>query len=212
MRYTPKERALNTYRVLNEISPPIISFLEQREPYQLLISVILSAQTTDRQVNEIAGELFKRFPTPLELSLAQVEEVIPYIRSTGFFNTKAKNIVGTAKKLVENFKGEVPLTMEELLTLPGVGRKTANVILGQLAALPAIIVDTHFARVVRWVGLTTKSESDVIEREVAKLLPPAHHYRYSMVVNLHGREICHARKPLCHICPIAQWCKSYPIQ
>ncbi len=211
MRYTPKERALNTYRVLDEISPPTITFLEQSEPYQLLISVILSAQTTDRQVNAIAGELFKRFPTPLELSLAPTEEVIPYIRSTGFFNTKAKNIVGTAKVFVENFQGEVPLTMDELLTLPGVGRKTANVILGQLAAMPAIIVDTHFARVVRRIGLTPKSESDVIEREVAKLLPPANHYRYSMVTNLHGREICHARKPLCHICPIAEWCKSYPI-
>ncbi len=212
MSYTPKERALNTYRVLNEISPPTITFLAESEPYQLLISVILSAQTTDRQVNEIAKELFTRFPTPLSLAQATVEEVIPYIRSTGFFNTKAKNIVGTAKKLVENFAGEVPLTMEELLTLPGVGRKTANVIIGQLAGKPAIIVDTHFARVVRRIGLTTKKESDLIERAVAKLLPSEYHYRYSMTANLHGREICHARKPLCPICPIAQWCKSYPIQ
>ncbi|NLA92890.1 MAG: endonuclease III [Spirochaetales bacterium] len=212
MSYTPKERALNTYRVLNEISPPTITFLAESEPYQLLISVILSAQTTDRQVNEIAKELFTRFPTPLSLAQATVEEVIPYIRSTGFFNTKAKNIVGTAKKLVENFAGEVPLTMEELLTLPGVGRKTANVIIGQLAVKPAIIVDTHFARVVRRIGLTTKKESDLIERAVAKLLPSEYHYRYSMTANLHGREICHARKPLCPICPIAQWCKSYPIQ
>ncbi len=212
MSYTPKERALNTYRVLNEISPPTISFLDESEPYQLLISVILSAQTTDRQVNEIAKELFGRFPTPLALSQAETEEVVPYIRSTGFFNTKAKNIVGTAQKLVENFAGEVPLTMEELLTLPGVGRKTANVIIGQLAGEPAIIVDTHFGRVVRRIGLTTKKESDLIERAVAKLLPREYHYRYSMVANLHGREICHARKPLCSMCPIAQWCKSYPIQ
>ena len=212
MTYSQQERASNTYRVLDAISRAEISFLEQTEPFKLLISVILSAQTTDRQVNEIAGDLFQKYPDAQSLAKATLTEVKALIHSTGFYNTKTKNIVGTAQKLVDEFNGEVPLEMDRLLSLPGVGRKTANVILGQIGGKPAIIVDTHFSRVVRRIGLTEQRASDLIEKEVARLLPPAYHYRYSMTVNLHGREICFALKPLCSICPIAQWCRSYPIQ
>ena len=212
MEYTPAQRAAQTYQILNRLSPANISFLTRTDSFQLLISVIMSAQTTDRQVNEVASVLFERYPTPQDLAQADIESVKTIIRSTGFYNTKAKNIIGTAKDLVERFNATVPLEMKDLITLPGVGRKTANVIIGQIAQKPAIIVDTHFARVVQRVGLTTSKDPEGIEKEVAKLLPPQQHYRYSMTVNLHGRQICHARKPLCFICPIAQWCASFPIQ
>lgn len=212
MSYTPAKRATETYAILNRISPAVISFLSQSDPFKLLISVIMSAQTTDRQVNEVATVLFEKYPTPKALGNANIEIVKDIIRSTGFFNTKAKNIIGTANALVERFNSQVPLTMEELVSLPGVGRKTASVIIGQIAQQPAIIVDTHFARVVRRIGLTAMKDPIEIEKEVAKLLPPSHHYRYSMTVNLHGRQTCHARKPFCYICPVAEWCESFPIQ
>ncbi len=212
MSYTPAQRALKTYEILDRSSPASISFLTQTDPFKLLISVIMSAQTTDRQVNEVASVLFEQYPTPKALAFADIENVKDIIRSTGFFNTKAKNIIGTANALVERFNSQVPLTMKDLVSLPGVGRKTANVIIGQIAQKPAIIVDTHFSRVVQRIGLTDQKEPHEIEKEVARLLPPHHHYRYSMTVNLHGRQVCHARKPLCHICSVAQWCASYPIQ
>lgn len=212
MEQTPKLRAEQTYRILDTTSPTIITFLTQTDPFRLLVSVILSAQTTDRQVNEVAEVLFQRYPTAYLLAHAELEMVKEIIKSTGYYNAKAKNIIGTAQALVERHQGSVPFSMEELVALPGVGRKTASVILGQLANQPAIIVDTHFARVVRRLGLTEAKDPVRIEREVASLLPPEHHYRYSMTVNLHGRQICHARKPSCDICQLAPYCKSYPIQ
>ena len=211
MELTPWSRAERSYEILDRISPPQISFLTQRDPFKLLISVIMSAQTTDRQVNEVASVLFQRYPTPKALAAADIESVKAIIKSTGYFNSKAKNIIGTAQDLVRRFESTVPLSMEELTSLPGVGRKSASVILGQIAGLPAIIVDTHFGRVVRRIGLTQASDPQRIEREVAHLLPPEKHYRYSMIVNLHGRQVCHARKPACETCPIAFFCESYPL-
>lgn len=212
MEYTPYERALHTYEILDTISPSNITFLNQTDPFRLLVSVILSAQTTDRQVNEVASVLFEKYPSVESLAHADIDSVKEIIRSTGYFNAKAKNIIGTAKALLEKYGGVVPFSMEELVKLPGVGRKTASVIIGQLDNQPAIIVDTHFARVVRRLGLTVATDPERIEREVAKLLPPANHYRYSMIVNLHGRQVCHARKPQCELCQLAPYCKSYPIQ
>ncbi|WP_422477435.1 endonuclease III [Pleomorphochaeta sp. DL1XJH-081] len=212
MEYTPYERAHHTYEILDTISPSNITFLNQTDPFRLLVSVILSAQTTDRQVNEVASVLFEKYPSVESLAHADIDSVKEIIRSTGYFNAKAKNIIGTAKALLEKYGGVVPFSMEELVKLPGVGRKTASVIIGQLDNQPAIIVDTHFARVVRRLGLTVATDPERIEREVAKLLPPANHYRYSMIVNLHGRQVCHARKPQCGLCQLAPYCKSYPIQ
>jgi endonuclease-3 len=212
MEYTPYERAHHTYEILDTISPSNITFLNQTDPFRLLVSVILSAQTTDRQVNEVASVLFEKYPSVESLAHADIDSVKEIIRSTGYFNAKAKNIIGTAKALLEKYGGVVPFSMEELVKLPGVGRKTASVIIGQLDNQPAIIVDTHFARVVRRLGLTVATDPERIEREVAKLLPPANHYRYSMIVNLHGRQVCHARKPQCELCQLAPYCKSYPIQ
>lgn len=212
MEFTPRDRALHTFEILDTTSPPDITFLTQTDPFRLLVSVTLSAQTTDRQVNEVASVLFERYPTVASLAYADIDSVKEIIRSTGYFNAKAKNIIGTAKALIEKHGGDVPFSMEELVKLPGVGRKTASVIIGQLDNQPAIIVDTHFGRVVRRLGLTDATEPERVEREVAKLLPPEHHYRYSMIVNLHGRQICHARRPQCDLCQLAPYCKSFPIQ
>lgn len=211
MELTPRSRAEQTYDILDRSSPPDIAFLTQRDPFKLLVSVIMSAQTTDRQVNEVATTLFDRYPDPVSLASADIETVKTIIRSTGYYNAKAKNIVETAQELVHRFNSVVPMSMEELTSLPGVGRKTASVLLGQLGGVPAIIVDTHFGRVVRRIGLTKATDPERIEREVALLLPPERHYRYSMIVNLHGRQVCHARKPACEVCPVAPCCESYPL-
>ena len=212
MNLSRAERAEYIFGILDASSPQEIAFLTQTDPFRLLISVILSAQSTDRQVNEVVKMLFSQYDTVEALASADIETVKQIIWSTGYHNAKAKNIIETAKVLVEWYHKVVPLEMEELLTLPGVGRKTANVMLGQLAGRPAIIVDTHFKRVVRRIGLTEAKTPEHIEREVAALLPPERQYRFSMIVNLHGRQVCHARKPACNTCAVAPWCISYPIQ
>lgn len=206
-----KSKALAIHRILDLESPARIAFLEQTDPFRLLISVILSAQTTDRQVNSVASELFSRYPNPAELAKADIEEVKGIIRSTGYYSTKAAHIIGTAQYLEQYFNSEVPLSMEELTTLPGVGRKTASCIIGQIAGQPAIIVDTHFGRVVRRLGLTASTNAEHVEREIAAILPPETQYRFSMTVNLHGRTTCHARQPKCALCPLAPHCDSFPI-
>ncbi|MGE0074065.1 MAG: endonuclease III [Sphaerochaetaceae bacterium] len=211
MVLTPEIRARQTYAILDRTSPPDITFLTQTDPFRLLVSVIMSAQTTDRQVNEVATVLFQRYPTPSDLANADLDSVKAIIKSTGYYNAKAKNIVGTAQALVENFGGQVPLDMEDLVSLPGVGRKTASVILGQIAHKPAIIVVTHFGRVVQRIGITHEKDPQRIELEVARLLPAEYHYRFSMIVNLHGRQVCHARKPQCEICTVVPFCASYPL-
>jgi endonuclease-3 len=208
---TKQQRAEKTYIVLDAISPEVISFLDANEPFQLLISVIMSAQTTDRQVNEVTKTLFSLYKDAASLAEADFETVVEIIRSTGYYNVKAKNIIKTAQVIRDEFNGKVPLTMQELIKLPGVGRKSASVILGQIGNLPAIIVDTHFSRVVRRVGLTEEKDPTKIEYAIASLLPEERHYRYSMIINRHARIICHARKPLCYECPIAPYCLSFPL-
>ena len=205
------ETAIQIYRILDSISPPQIVFLQQTDPFRLLISVILSAQTTDRQVNTVTQELFRQYPGPAELASADPMQVERIIRSTGFYRAKTTHIIATAQQLVQRFSGQVPLSMEELTTLSGVGRKTANCIIGQIAGKPAIIVDTHFGRVVRRLGLTQATDPEAIEQEIAALLPFETHYRFSMTVNLHGRQICHAKNPACKECALKTQCASYPI-
>lgn len=203
-----KSRAAEIDRILDESSMATIRFLNSRDPFQFLISVILSAQTTDRQVNEVAVTLFSRYPDARALAHAESTDVKTIIRSTGFFNMKAKNIIACAQKLVSEFAGEVPQTMEALLTLPGVGRKTANCVLGDVFGKPAIIVDTHFSRVVQRLMLVDTSNPEEIELEIGKLISPSHQYRFSMTVNLHGRQTCHARKPVCASCTIRALCPT----
>ncbi|MDX9799768.1 MAG: endonuclease III [Spirochaetia bacterium] len=196
------------FTLLDSNYPDKIEFLHYRSSFELLISVILSAQTTDRQVMEVAPVLFSKYPGPKELSEGNLDDIMEIIRSTGFYQVKAKNIKNTALMLVKDFNGEVPDTMEKLVLLPGVGRKSANVIMGGVFGKPAVIVDTHFARVVKRIGLTEQKEPEKIEKEIALIIENKKQYRFSMTVNLHGRRTCHARKPLCPSCFLSHLCKS----
>ena len=183
--------------------------LHYHDPFQLLVAVILSAQCTDKRVNMITPALFKRFPTPEKMAEVEPEEVFEEIRSCSYPNNKAKNLVGMARKLISDFQGTVPEMMEELLQLPGVGRKTANVILAVVFNKPAMAVDTHVFRVSARLGLTVGSKTpEETERQLVKLFPPellpvAHHW-----LILHGRYVCVARKPLCGECGLREWCKT----
>jgi endonuclease-3 len=180
------------------------------DPYQLLVAVILSAQCTDKRVNQITPALFKRFPTAEKMAESEPEEVFEEIRSCSYPNNKAKNLVGMARMLVADFQGIVPSEMDQLILLPGVGRKTANVILSVVFNKPAMAVDTHVFRVSARLGLTVGSKNpEETERQLVKLfpaelLPVAHHW-----LILHGRYVCVARKPLCSSCGIQQWCLAF---
>ena len=184
--------------------------LHYQNDYQLLVAVILSAQCTDKRVNMVTPALFEVFPTPEVMAVSSPEAVFEYIKSCSYPNNKAKNLVGMAKKLLSDFGGEVPNDIDSLLTIPGVGRKTANVMLAVAFDKPAMPVDTHVFRVANRIGLTDNSKTPFeTERELvkyipAKLLSKAHHW-----LILHGRYICVARKPKCEICGLSQWCKYY---
>ncbi|MDD2247262.1 MAG: endonuclease III [Proteiniphilum sp.] len=184
--------------------------LHYKNKYQLLVAVILSAQCTDKRVNMITPALFDAFPTPRVMADSSHDEVFEYIKSCSYPNNKAKNLVGMAKKLVSDFDGEVPSDIDSLLTIPGVGRKTANVILAVAFNTPAMPVDTHVFRVANRIGLTNNSKTPLqSEMELVKYIPEsmltkAHHW-----LILHGRYICMARKPKCEICGLTQWCKYY---
>ncbi len=184
--------------------------LHYKNKYQLLVAVILSAQCTDKRVNMITPALFDAFPTPRAMAASSNDEVFEYIKSCSYPNNKAKNLVGMAKKLVSDFDGEVPSDIDSLLTIPGVGRKTANVILAVAFNTPAMPVDTHVFRVANRIGLTNNSKTPLqSEMELVKYIPEsmltkAHHW-----LILHGRYICMARKPKCEICGLTQWCKYY---
>jgi len=190
--------------------PVAESELHYKDPYQLLIAVILSAQCTDKRVNQITPALFEAFPTPEVLAATTSEVVFEYIRSVSYPNNKSKHLVGMAQKLISEFNGNVPSDVDELQKLPGVGRKTANVIASVIFNKPAMAVDTHVFRVSNRIGLTLNSKTPLeTERELVKhipenLIPKAHHW-----LILHGRYVCLARKPKCDECGIKQWCKYY---
>lgn len=200
-----KEFILKIYEVLDKNSPEEIVFLDKKDPFQFLISVILSAQTTDRIVNIVGIELFDKYPDALSLSKADFDDVSNIIRRTGFYKVKAKNIIGCAKALVEK---EIPSTIEELIKLPGVGRKTANCIIGEVYNRGAVIVDTHVRRVLNRLGVVDEKDPTKIEMKVKSLLEDKYLYRFSMTVNLHGREYCFARKPNCKDCFLKELCPS----
>ncbi len=203
-----KDIANNIFNLLDKHYPKEISFIHFKSNFQLLISVILSAQTTDRQVMGVVPYLFEKYPDPLSLSKGNLDDIMDIIKPVGFYKVKAANIKKTAIKLLEDFNGTVPNTIEQLITLPGVGRKSANVVVGTVFGKPAIIVDTHFGRVVRRLGLTLSEDPDKVEKDIALLIPEEKQYRFSMTANLHGREICRSRKPLCKACFLKSLCKS----
>ena len=174
--------------------------------FQLLVATILSAQCTDVQVNKITPALFARFPTPEAMAAATVKQIIPFVKSTGFFRNKAKNIHGAATAIVREHGGQVPGTLEQLVALPGVGRKTANVVLGDGFGVTGITVDTHVGRLSRRLGLTRKLDPVKVEMALNKIVPQADWTRFSHRLILHGRQVCGARKPLCEVCSLAELC------
>ena len=184
----------------------LISFLNYGAPFELLIGVILSAQTTDIQVNAVTPKLFARFPDAAALAAAPRSEVEEIIKSTGFYRSKAAHIQGAAVALVRKYHGEVPQSMSELTSLPGVGRKSANVVRSHVFGLPAIIVDTHFGRVMRRLGIGRAKNADALERELLTIIPHELQTPLSMLVNKHGRVLCQARSPRCSACVLMNLC------
>jgi endonuclease-3 len=183
--------------------------LDFTSPLELLVATILSAQCTDRRVNAVTPALFARYPDAGAYATANQEEVEELIRPTGFYRTKATTIIGMGAQLTHDFGGEVPSTVEELVTLPGVGRKTAFVVMGNAFGLPGITIDTHFGRLARRFGWTTNTDPVKIERDIELLFPAKDWTRLSHLVLWHGRRVCHARKPACGACTIAKKCPSF---
>ena len=180
--------------------------LDHRSPWELLVATILSAQCTDQRVNQVTPSLFQRYPTATEMAAANLPELEELIRSTGFFKSKAKHLIACGKAVTERFSTQVPRTMEELLTLPGVGRKTANVILGNAFGQPSVIVDTHVKRVAKRLGLTKSDNPDLVEQDLQQLMPKSQWTAFSQRLLLHGRYVCLARKPQCRTCQVYRHC------
>ena len=180
--------------------------LDHRSPWELLVATILSAQCTDQRVNQVTPSLFQRYRQPAELAAAHLPDVEQIIHSTGFFKNKAKHLVACGKALTERFSEQVPKKMEELITLPGVGRKTANVILGSAFGQPSIVVDTHVKRVAKRLGLTRSDNPDLVEQDLQQLMPKSQWTAVAQRLLLHGRYVCLARKPQCSTCSIYRHC------
>ncbi len=207
-----KELFQKVFDYFQEKMPVAETELSYENPFHLIVAVILSAQCTDKRVNQITPELLKRFPTPYKMAEAEPAEVFDYIKSCSYPNNKSKHLVGMARKLVELFDGQVPEDVDDLQKLPGVGRKTANVIASVIYNKPALAVDTHVFRVAARIGLTSKAKTPLAaELQLLKyipeeLIPKAHHW-----LILHGRYICIARKPLCHNCGLTSVCRFYKL-
>lgn len=193
---------------LAQVYPGVECPLQHKNTFELLVAVILSAQCTDAAVNKVTPELFRRFPAPQKLAQASLGEIEPVIRTLGLFRAKARSLKRCAQQLTEEFNGQVPATMEELIRLAGVGRKTANVILGHAFAKPGIAVDTHCKRLSRRLGLSRQEDPTKIEYDLRRLLPPEEWTGFSHRLILHGRAVCHARGPECEKCVVNEFCPS----
>ena len=205
---TPKGRAAAITAILIEDFPVAICELEHRIAFELLSATILSAQCTDVRVNQVTPALFAKYPTPQLLAAANPEEIESIIHSTGFFRAKARSLIGMAHDVETRFGGEVPSALEDLVTLPGVGRKTGNVVRSVVFDLPGLPVDTHVMRLSNRLGLTTEDDPVKIEMVLNKLLPPAQWGGFSLRLILHGRRTCAARAPKCGVCSLAHLCPS----
>ena len=201
-------RAAAVLEGLRACYPDARTELDFATPFQLVIATLLSAQATDVGVNAATPALFARYPTPEALATATPEEVEPYIRTIGLFRTKAKNAVAAARLIVERFGGEVPRTVEELTTLPGVGRKTANVVVSNAYGIPAIAVDTHVGRLARRLGFSRHEHPDKVEADLVRLFPACEWVFLHHALILHGRRVCAARTPACERCAVAPLCPS----
>lgn len=201
-------RARRMYRTLLERYPYAHCELDFESPLQLLVATVLSAQTTDVTVNKVTPGLFARWPTAADLAGADRTEMEEVLRPTGFFRAKTNSVVNLGAALVERHDGQVPSSLQELVRLPGVGRKTANVVLGNAFGIPGITVDTHFGRLARRMGWTDEQDPVKVEHAVGELIPRRDWTMLSHVVIFHGRRTCHARRPACGACPVARWCPS----
>ncbi len=208
-RLALKRRARRINKALAEQYPYAHAELDFRSPFELVVATVLSAQTTDILVNQITPLLFARYPDARSMAEADAAELEAIIRPTGFFRAKARNLLALANRLVDEYDGVVPGRLEDLVTLPGVGRKTANVVLGNAFGIPGITVDTHFARLARRFGWTASDDPVRIESDVAELFEPRDWTMLSHRVVFHGRRVCHASKPACGACAVANWCPSY---
>jgi endonuclease-3 len=203
------ERIAAILKALDEAYPNAVCALNHHSPWELLVATILSAQCTDVRVNMVTPELFRRFPTPAAIAKAPIPELIELIRTTGFFNNKAKSIKGAAQAIVERFNGEVPRTLAELTTVPGAARKTANVVLGvSYGIAEGVVVDTHVFRIAHRLGLAKGDTPPKVEQELMKVIPREKWIDFSHQVIHHGRQVCIARKPKCSICNLEQLCHS----
>ncbi|MFI1182663.1 endonuclease III [Streptomyces sp. NPDC020799] len=202
-------RARRINRELAEVYPYAHPELDFENPFELLVATVLSAQTTDLRVNQTTPALFAAYPTPEDMAAADPEALEQLIRPTGFFRAKTKSLIGLSVALRDRFDGEVPGRLEDLVSLPGVGRKTANVVLGNAFGVPGITVDTHFGRLVRRWKWTDATDPEKVEAVVCDLFPKSEWTMLSHRVVFHGRRICHSRRPACGACPIAPLCPSY---
>jgi len=205
---SPKGRARLTHERLSGEYPEAICELDHRNPFELLTATILSAQSTDKRINMVTPELFRRWPTPEELATADPSEVEDVIRSTGFFSAKTRSIQGMAARLVEVYDSEVPGAMADLVSLPGVGRKTANVVRSVALGLPGLPVDTHVLRLTKRLGISTGTDPVKVEIELNPMVPQDERGEFSLRIILHGRRVCFARKPNCGGCVLNDFCPS----
>ena len=205
-----KEKALSVIEILKAQYPQALCALQYEKDYELMIAVRLSAQCTDARVNLVTPALFENYPTLESLAAAVALDIEKYIHSCGFYRQKAKDIVGACQMLIHDYGGKVPDTMEALLKLPGVGRKTANLLLGDIYGTPgSIVCDTHCIRICGKLGLSEGKDPEKVEKQLRKILPPEESSDFCHRIVLFGRDICVARNPKCHICPLAHLCKSF---
>ncbi len=205
-----KKRSKEIIAILDEnLGTDYRCYLHYETPFQLLVATMLSAQCTDARVNIVTEHLFKKYPGPEELAAADLRELEEEIHSVGFYHNKAKNLIACSRKLVSEFGGEVPRSLEELTSLPGVGRKTANVIRGNIFDDPSVVVDTHVGRISRRLGLTKETDPEKVEMDLMKELPKDHWILFNMQIISFGRSICTARNPKCDRCFIRGYCKEY---
>jgi endonuclease-3 len=206
-----RRRALAINRLLIKNYPNVRCELDYENAFQLLVATVLSAQCTDKRVNQTTPALFKKYSSPQKMATADLRDIKKLVKSTGFFRVKAKNIKSLSNKILVEFDGKVPSNLQDLITLPGVGRKTANVVLGHAFGIPGITVDTHFSRLSRRFGWSKQNNPVKVEFEVGELIPQKEWTNLSQLIIWHGRRVCHSRKPACGACVLAKLCPSYGI-
>lgn len=204
-----KKRTKEISTILYKTYPEATCSLNHEKPLELLIATMLAAQCTDLRVNIVTKELFRKYTSVYDYANANPEELEQDIKTTGFYRNKAKNIIGCCKKLIKDFGGRVPGNMQDLTSLPGVGRKTANVVLGNIFDIPGVIVDTHCKRLSNRIGLTDNEDPEKIEFDLMEIIPREDWTAFSNSLVYHGRAICDARKPKCQLCPISQYCDFF---